>query len=418
MDIILVVAMTILVPSAFGAGAAATDDAMARLVRESVATSSQALKSENSSSNGWGALTLGYIPIQSMELRYGTRDGDESDSFRLRQRDVQSETYALRLHMKSLSEILATRSSAELTQQLTQLTRREWNNDSLYNAYSEMVERIFAEYRAQLVKDLLGDEKKRNQRAQQMLSQAKADLKDLVARLKQTQRVEYETAVTSSAKSESAKPAPLKLEGKALNEIVNRMMDGVGPLKDQALKSGPRETLWAQRAKTEMGLERIQRDVRWAEDTKWVRYVDLRRDSLQKENSFVVAFNVPFLRFDGATRDRERAVLQAKELRVERDLAKENRDLSMLRAELERTSAQVEITRARLIKSRGIIPHVQALRQVDLSVTLESLVIELELDQLDSTEKFYKSYLDYLHVTGRFAADPTRNYLDQAWGSL
>jgi hypothetical protein len=244
-----------------------------------------------------------------------------------------------------------------------------------------------------------------------VLGHPDADMKDLISEMAKLQRVDAEHL---GVKAQSAELG--RITDKDIEASAQSLIDNVAPLAKKIPELGDFEnTLQAERKSLENRLKRIDNEIGWAEDRKFIDHIDLQRDSLERSDGFRVAFNVPFLRFDNENRARDKALLAADERRAEREKKEAGGILRRKRAELYSLAAQVESMRARLNKTRALARRTKGVNDIELKAVLGDFGFELERDVIIQAIKFYEAYLELLRDTGSFARFSGSDLLDPKW---
>lgn len=355
----------------------------------------------------------GFIPIQNIELLYGYRDVVRSDFYSYNPvfREF-NDTIRFRFNFKSAKELATFFESRSLSKELIDIEKQAAVNQRQFDAYMDIVSQLL---QAQMLKTLGNREaqlEKSLSSSGQLLGSEKANTKDLVKELERLQKVNAEH---ESLKAQDTKVTPLE----DIESSSKALVQSVGLLAKKAASLGDSmQPLDVKHNDLEVRLQRIDKEVSWADDRKIFDHFDYQRNNLNKEDSFRIGFNIPFLRFDNESRARDRALLSVKEAEVKRKSESALTELRRKRAALFGLAAQVESLKARLAKTREISAKVNKVRDLELRSVLGDFSFELEREVLVQSLKFYSSYLEYLRDIGAFARMANRNLLDPEFAEL
>lgn len=357
----------------------------------------------------WSA--SGYNPIQFFEYRLGRDYDDNRRYYRIPHSDEGGQTHSVRIHIKSLQEIVHYGASKELSRRLLESERSEAVNQRQFDAYLDLTVQILNMRMLNVLDGRETELKKTVAHSGQAAGMLDADMKDLVTEMAKLQRVGSEQSGAKAQKVDDAKLTAAEIEEAAQNLIGNvaalakrvpELADGNGALQTE-------------RRSLELKLKRIDREIGWAEDRKIVDHVDFSRDTLDRSDAFRISFNVPFLRFDNENRARDKALLVAAEHEAERGKSELSAKLLRKRAEVYSLAAQVESMRSRLTKTRSLNQKAKSMNDLEMKSVIGDFAFELERDILLQSIRFYNSYLELLRDTGSFARFASQDLLDPAW---
>ena len=322
--------------------------------------------------NVWIAST--YNPIQYFEYRYGRSDELNKRYYRVPWNDEGGETHTLRIHIKSLTEILNGRSSQAYSQELLESERRSVLNQRQFDIYLDLVNQVLQQRLHRMLGAREGELNKGLEDTGQMMGLAKADVKDLVKELERLQKVNVELeAASARATSDS------EMSDAAAAELI----DSVGDLaKRLANEKWDGDKLEIQRKRIESKLSRLDKEIAWAKDRKWIDHFDIQRDTLEREDAFRIGFNIPWLRFDNGNRARDKALLLAKESEIERESSQLESELKRKRLDVLSYAAQVESLKSRVSRTKGIAKKIKGVQDVELRAVIGDFTFELERDVL------------------------------------
>lgn len=354
----------------------------------------------------------GFIPIQNIELLYGYRDVVREDflSYNPVFREF-NDTIRFRFNFKSAKELTTFFKSRSLSRDLIDVEKQEVLNQRQFDAYMDIVSQLL---QSQMLKTLSGREahlEKTLSNSGQLLGLEKANTRELVKELERLQKV--------NAENESLKAQDLKAPLEDVENSSRALIQAVGLLAKKAASLGESmQPLEVKHNDLEVRLQRIDKEVSWADDRKIFDHFDYQRNNLNKEDSFRIGFNIPFLRFDNESRARDRALLSVKEAEAKRKSESTLTELRRKRAALFGLAAQVESLKSRLAKTKDISAKVKNVRDLELRSVLSDFSFELEREVLVQSLKFYSSYLEYLRDIGAFARLSNRNLLDPEFAEL
>ncbi len=358
---------------------------------------------------------VGYVPIQSFEFRTGydslDEDYDANSNFNQTLRDLRNMTQALRMNMKSFKEMSKTQESLDITRDLIKSENASTLNESLFQTYQGVVERIF---NSRLV-SVLGDR-------QELLSAlieknsltmglTKVNTKFLVDHLEQQQKVEGHLGAVKAREKNSFSPA----ESEALSRT---LLTNISSLKKKLLILEEPVALELKTKNLENRLDRLHQEVNWANDEKVLSFFELKRDQVTNDTAFRLGLTIPWIRFDGITKARERAMMHVKERAFERQSSELKNELRIKLAELQAMGAQVEALASRLDKTRSIEQKLKGVKDVELKTVMSDFTFETELDVLLLAYEFYLNYLEYLKDMGTFAHAQNQDLLHADWQSF
>jgi len=360
----------------------------------------------------WAA--SGYNPIQYFEYRYGRSGEDNKRYYRVPWANEGGENHTLRVHIKSFTEIINSSASRQLSQDLLGAEQRESVNQRQFDAYLDVVQHNLQARMHKLLGGREADLQRSVETSGQMLGLPKVNVKDLVRELENLQRVDAELQGLKALRNTTASLS----DGQAM-EVATALIEAVGTLaKKISDVNWSGEKLRIERKRLEARLSRIDKEISWAQDRKWIDHVDFQRDTLEREDTFRIGFNLPFLRFDNENRARDKALLAAKESALERDASELRIQLRRKQAEILSLAAQVESMKSRLHRTRGIADKVKNVRDVELRAVLGDFSFELERDLVLQAQKFYTAYLEFLRDQGAFAVYAGHNLLKPNWPEL
>ncbi len=355
----------------------------------------------------------GVIPVQYFEYRlaHGTKDRDKKYYDNPWNADG-SESHQLRFHLKNWTEMAYFSESRGVSRELADLEKQEVVNQRQFDAYLDLVNQLLQAQMLKVLDAREGQLQKSVDRSGQILGLPKADLKDLVKELDRLQKVSAENDGIKARTAGELKIKEVEASAKALIDAVGLLAKKVGPLSENS------QPLFVQHNRLEARLQRIDKEIKWAEDRKLIDHIDFQRDTINRDDSVRIAFNIPFLRFDNETRARDRALLAVKESEARRKAEEARNELKRKRALVYGLAAEVESLKSRLGRTREISAKVRGVRDVDLRSVLSDFGFELERDVLVQALKFYTSYLEYLRDIGAFARMPNLNLLDPQFAEL
>jgi hypothetical protein len=355
----------------------------------------------------------GFIPLQNIEVMYGYGDVERDEFYTYNPIGRKyNDSIRFRFNIKSAKEMTTFFESRSVSRELVDLEKQEVLNQRQYDAYLEIVNQLL---QARMLK-MLGAREAQLQKSLtnggQIMALTKADSKDLVRELERLQKV--------SAENEGLKAQDASLVGSMDVESSSRsLVDGVGRLaKKVASLTESLQPLSVKHNTLEVRLQRIDKEVSWANDRKIFDHFDFQRNNLDKEDAVRISFNIPFIRFDNESRARDRALLAIKEAEATRKSEALTAELRRARSALFGLAAQVESLKQRLVKAREIESKVRRVKDVELRSVLSDYSFELERDVLTQSLKFYSAYLEYLRDIGAFARMANRNLLDPEFKEL
>jgi hypothetical protein len=355
----------------------------------------------------------GFVPLQNIEVLYGYGDIDGNDFYTYNPLGRKhNDTIRFRFNIKSAKEMTTFFESRSLSRELVDLEKQEVLNQRRYDVYLEIVNQLL---QARMLK-MLGAREARLQKSLadsgQIMGLTKAHSKDLVRELERLQKVSAENEGLKAQDASLVSAIDVESSSQTLVDAVGRLAKKVASLGDSV------QPLSVKHNTLEVRLQRIDKEVGWANDRKIFDHFDYQRDNLDKEDAVRVSFNIPFLRFDNESRARDRALLAVKEAEAARKSEATTAELRRARSVLFGLAAQVESLKQRLIKAREIEAKVKRVKDVELRSVLSDYSFELERDVLAQSLKFYSSYLEYLRDIGAFARMADRNLLDPEFKEL
>jgi hypothetical protein len=354
----------------------------------------------------------GFIPVQSIE--YGFVFNDQYSGSKSGNR--QTEKYSLRFNIKSLKEISSYNESVKTSEKLALLGKTENENLRLYNCYLGLVRQIFMTKQSNLLADRNRDlEKSVNQKAD-MLGLSKMKSQDLLDDLILLQKLDS-NLISSKAQIEAYGKVDDKLAEVAAKKLSDAIMNQYKKISTY-INSNQKLTIVVERKQLEARLERINKEVGWADDEKLLSHIEVNHDPFQREDSYRVAFNIPWIRFDNENRNREKVLLFTKESSLARDVLNTESELKTKLVELETLAGQIESVKPKFDRLRLIEGQVKGIKDIAMLTSVSRFKNELELELLRNSVDFYNLYLELLRDTGTFAKFSNSDLLDPSWGSL
>lgn len=341
-------------------------------------------------------------------------DDDNQKYYRVPWSDDGNEQHTFRVNFKSFTEMAKTNESRRLSQQLVGTEQLSFTNERQYNVYMEIVEQSLQTSMQKLLEGREGELHKSVDTSGQMMGLPKINVKDLVREMERLQKVDAEMEGIKAWKN----PESL-LKPKEAEEISEKLIASVGALaKKMSENQWKAEKLSIERKRLELKLSRVDKEIAWADDRKLLTHVDFQRNSLDRQDSFRIGFNVPFLRFDNEGRARDKAILAVKESELKRKESELASDLRRQRLYVLSLAAQVESMKSRLQRTRGVSAKVKGVQDIELRAVLGDFSFELEREVLAVALKFYTEYLQFMRDQGAFAAYAGNNLLDPQWSSV
>lgn len=340
----------------------------------------------------------GYIPIQNFEYQYGW---DE---------DAKEDSHTLKINLKSFKEMSTFWESRKISQDLRKAGELEIANQNRFDVYMSIVQQALYYKMVVLFGAREKDLNKSVEQASQMLGLPKANAKDLINEL---QRLHKVTSEERGVKSQAKKIQ--EIDAKQFDALVESLIQNIGPIsKNLSSKPLDAEPLSIQKKRLELSLDKINKEISWADDRKILRSLDIRQDLQKFDNSYRINFNIPWIRFDGENFARESVLHYVDEQDFQRDSLKAQGDLERKRIEVQGLGAQAESTKERLNKTREMLKKVRRIKDIEFRRLLNEMGFDLERDLLIFSLKFYTEYLEYLSAGG-YLADGDVNILDPKW---
>jgi hypothetical protein len=355
----------------------------------------------------------GFVPLQNIEVLYGYGDIEGNDFYTYNPIGRKyNDSIRFRFNIKSAKEMTTFFESRAVSRELVDIEKQEVLNQRQYDAYLEIVNQLL---QARMLK-MLGAREAQLQKSLansgQILGLTKTDSKDLVRELERLQKVSAENEALKIQDTNLVSAMDVESSSQILVDAVGRLAKKLASLGDSL------QPLSVKHNTLEVRLQRIDKEVHWANDRKIFDHFDYQRNNLDKEDAIRISFNIPFIRFDNESRARDRALLAVKEAEVTRKSEATTAELRRARSALFGLAAQVESLKQRLVKAREIEAKVKRVKDVELRSVLSDYSFELERDVLTQSLKFYSSYLEYLRDVGAFARMANRNLLDPEFEEL
>lgn len=340
---------------------------------------------------------IGYFPVESFEYRYGYDDLDE-----------HSEDHSLRFKFKSLKEIFSTGESLKATRQLVALEKTASTNLKIYRVYLGILQEAFAHRLRILFQTRQQELKGQMDKSSLSMGLAKADSKDLIRGLNLLEEIEEKLGM-AQARFETDLPPEIS------EEILSNLIKRVDALQ-MNLKSLSGEPYGLEIAiqKAENDLERLNRELSWAEDEKILSFFEVQRDPIDKETSYRIAVNIPIW-FDRVEKAREKALLYSKDRAFERQQLEKQAELNEQLGELQALAVQVQSLASRQAKTDEIRKRLRKVRDPELRLMMDELRFELSEELVLKSYEYLVGYLEYLKELGIFARHPEVNFFRPDW---
>lgn len=353
-----------------------------------------------------------YIPVQSIE--YGFIFNDDYGTKKNYQQ--QTHKYSLKFKIKSLREITSFKDSKETSEKILQLNRSDFENSQLFDGYWKLVNQLFV---TKMVKFLTA----RKREIESSIS-TKADLfglnkvksQDLLDDLISLQKLEN----NSMGANNLLAPYP-KVDEQTSEKSVKQLVETVKILGEKLInyiKTNSKKTLIVERKQLETHLNRIGKEIAWADDEKLISHIEINHDPFQKEDSYRIAFNIPWLRFDNENRGREKVLLQIKESELAREAVVVEQDLQNRLVQLQTLIEQIGNLKPKFDKLKLIETQARGVKDIALYTSVSQFKFELERELLQNSLSFYSLYLQLLRDMGIYAKLQNLDLLDPDWGSL
>lgn len=345
-----------------------------------------------------------FVPVQSIEYRLGHSDTFESGE------SSDREQHRYTFNIKSFTELAKTPESRMLSRQLLRSERQEAVNQGRFDSYLALVNHLVSSRLTQVLETRRIQLQRIVDRYNHKLGQQKINAKDLLDDFRNLQKVEAEYSSAKEQLSDGMPPAS--------DIVVKTLIDNVGATQKQLLRlSKDLVTPALDRAQIELRLDRINREIKWADDTKIVDSVIYQRSSIENEEAVRISFNVPFLRFDRENRSREQAMLRVKERELEMSTKAMHEKLRRNLLTLNGLAAQISSVRARFTTTNTLLGRLKNVQDLDLRSQLIELNSQLERDILTLGQRYYTLYLEYLRDAGVFGRMDV-DFLDANWKDL
>lgn len=344
-----------------------------------------------------------FSPIQSTEVRYSIGDTFEDER-------SGREQYNYRFNIKSFTEMALTPESRRLSRQLMVSSRLDAVAQSRFDSYLALVNHLISSRLHQVLETRRTQLQRMVDRYSQKLGQQKISPKDLLDDFRSLQKVEADSA---AAKEQILENMPVASE-----DVVSALIDNVASTQKKLgqISTDPAESI-VDRNAIEMRLDRINREIQWANDSKILDRVEYVHRTMQREDSFRIAFNVPFLRFDRENRSREQVLQKVKERELEADNRAAAEKLKRTHVAINSLAAQIGSVRQRFQVTQTMLTRLRQVQDLDLRAQLIELNSQLERDILALSQRYYSLYFEYLRdtgVLGRMDVD----FLDAKWREL
>lgn len=341
----------------------------------------------------------GYVPVESMELRYGY---DELDS--------ESETYALRFKLKSFKELSVTAESQKATKALVAAENRALRNQSIYQAYRDLVESIFYLRIQKLLKHRLQEVEATINKSTLGLGLSKINPKDLIDNL--------EIHANLESQIQPAFKNYVDVDIADVDSLVQQLMADTKSLAVKIVDLDNQQPVEIELQSIENQLEKINKQVDWADDEKLLSFFEVRKEPVQNETSYRFGINIPWIRFDGVNKARDRALMYAKDRALQRSAQEASYELGEDKTHLKVLASQIESFQQRIQKLSGLNRRLKKLKDNELQAEMSKFVFENEIGAIILGLEFYISYLDYMREKGAFSEREGVNLLSATWNTL
>jgi hypothetical protein len=209
-------------------------------------------------------------------------------------------------------------------------------------------------------------------------------------------------------------------DSKANKDMVHQLQSQTGSLTALIHSSppNPASAPTIQAKKYSLHLAANDQEIKHANDSKLVPYVDLRQNSNSTDTSIRIGINIPFTRFDKSLQWQDQVRLYEKR----KSLEQETRSLVIQSTKemhlLNNYSLEVQSLLARQEKVLSLQKALLSINDSEVAAFLQETQLRIEKDLIDRTSKFYDLYFNYLKDQGFLANRPGTNFLDSRWASL
>lgn len=340
------------------------------------------------------------VPVQSIEYHYGA---EESES---------NKTHIFRLKIKSLKEMTSAPESHRLSQELNSLTQMAGVNQIGFVAHRQVVESIFHSQLLHVISQRQKETDRLINRKLHLLSESRTNAKELLRESLGSQQLQGQLAIVQGALVGKEQIPSAKAE--SLTQI---LVSRASRLANK-IKKASGESQELRRQELETRLERIDKEVDWADDGKILSQVDFRYDSENQENSFRVGFNIPFARFDRSKRERENAMLRSKEVMGFAKQQEVRRESEERAARVQSLAEALRISQDKLGQIASVKQKLRKSNDAEVLMAVRQSLYEMNKEVAELALEFYVTYLNHLRDLGQFAANERVNFLDPAWVGL
>ncbi|MCC7406080.1 MAG: hypothetical protein IT288_16930 [Bdellovibrionales bacterium] len=344
------------------------------------------------------------VPIQSLEYQYGADEGDSN------------QTHILRFNLKSVRELAMTGESQKLSQELNGLSDQLASNELRFLAHLQVVERILLSRSVALLSERQRELDRIVEKNLTLMTSAKSNAKELLRESLGAQQVQGELAALRGRLGEKESLDAGKAENltSTLRSRAQRLVEKI----QIAMGGQAHASLALQRKAVETRLERIDQEVKWADERKLVSHIDLRHDTENQDNSLRVGFNLPFVRFDRATQERESALVRAKETELEVERKSDQLQIESLLRQLSGSIEALKVAQSKLERMNSARKKLSQSKDIETLLAVKQSKFDADREVLDRTLDLYATYLGLLRELGYFAKMATTNFLDPRWAEL
>lgn len=356
-----------------------------------------------------------YVPVKSMQ--YSVNSVHHSETAKSTEGVTQN--YSLRFDLKSYKEITQFSESKKLTNSTLKLTEIENRNLQNYLIYQKFCSQIL---NLRLLK-IFGARKieieNMIKQKSDLMGLSKVKIKDLLDDLVLMQKLESE--IIDSAQKPQNGELIVNLDSFQIELAARYLADVVTELNAQLrsfVKGKDGLSLSLMRKQNEVNLDRVNKEISWADDEKIFDHFEFQRDSFKNEDAFKITINLPWLRFDNDNRNRERVLLKVKEETIARERTLYEHELQLRLNQLESQIQHIVNSKPKFEKLKSLERQFKDIKDIAMLSSLAQLKFELEKELLDNTALFYEMYFGLLKDFGGFAELAGQNLFDPQWNKL